>query len=162
MQGSQNPARPRLSLVLCTDGLVEVFDGRDDRLGVEGFARLILDSAKLPLPEMRQAVLGGVAMPRHGPSPTMCTSSSSKFASSVGVVSVCKRLDFLRRIKTANTRISMSKDGSSPHRKTHNPRRWSLSHLLLPHTLAAVRFAAGPSTGSVVSESGEMMTTIRT
>jgi len=50
-------------LVLCTDGLVEVFDGRDDRLGVEGFARLILDSAKLPLPEMRQAVLGGVAMP---------------------------------------------------------------------------------------------------
>jgi len=62
-QGSQNPARPRLSLVLCTDGLVEVFDSRDDTLGVEGFARLILDSAKLPLPEMRQAVLGGVAMP---------------------------------------------------------------------------------------------------
>jgi hypothetical protein len=59
VQGSQNPARPKLSLVLCTDGLVEVFDSRDDTLGVEGFARLILDSAKLPLPEMRQAV------PRH-------------------------------------------------------------------------------------------------
>jgi hypothetical protein len=102
VQGSQNPARPTLSLVLCTDGLVEVFDSRDDTLGVEGFARLVLDSAKLPLPEMRQAVLGGVAMPRHGPSPTMCP---SKFASSVGVVSVCKRLDFLRRIKTVNTRL---------------------------------------------------------
>jgi Stage II sporulation protein E (SpoIIE) len=102
VQGSHNPARPRHSLILCTDGLVEVFDSRDDILGVEGFARLVLDSAKLPLREMRQAVLGGVAMPRHGPLADDGPSSSSKFASSVGVVSVCKRLDFLRRIKTAN------------------------------------------------------------
>ncbi|HMD07104.1 MAG TPA: SpoIIE family protein phosphatase [Candidatus Acidoferrum sp.] len=54
-------------LVLYTDGLVEVFNNRDDMLGVDGFARLVLDSAKLPLPEMRQAVLDGVAAWRHGP-----------------------------------------------------------------------------------------------
>ena len=54
-------------LVLYTDGLVEVFNHHDDMLGVEGFAQLVLDSAKLPLPEMRQAVLDGVAAWRHGP-----------------------------------------------------------------------------------------------
>jgi phosphoserine phosphatase RsbU/P len=54
-------------LVLYTDGLVEVFDNRNDMLGVEGFARLVTDSAKLPLPEMREAVLDGVTMWRHGP-----------------------------------------------------------------------------------------------
>ena len=54
-------------LVLYTDGLVEVFNDHDDMLDVEGFARLVLDSAKLPLPEMRQAVLDGVAAWRHGP-----------------------------------------------------------------------------------------------
>ena len=54
-------------LVLYTDGLVEVFNHHDDMLGVDGFAQLVLDSAKLPLPEMRQAVLDGVAAWRHGP-----------------------------------------------------------------------------------------------
>jgi serine phosphatase RsbU (regulator of sigma subunit) len=54
-------------LVLYTDGLVEVFNHHDDMLGIEGFAQLVLDSAKLPLPEMRQAVLDGVAAWRHGP-----------------------------------------------------------------------------------------------
>jgi sigma-B regulation protein RsbU (phosphoserine phosphatase) len=54
-------------LILYTDGLVEVFNQHDDMLDVEGFAQLVLDSAKLPLPEMRQAVLDGVAAWRHGP-----------------------------------------------------------------------------------------------
>src|SRR5271166_2650187 len=54
-------------LVLYTDGLVEVFNHHDEMLDVEGFAQLVLDSAKLPLPEMRQAVLDGVAAWRHGP-----------------------------------------------------------------------------------------------
>src|SRR5271166_6361776 len=54
-------------LVLYTDGLVEVFNNRDDMLGVEGFARLVIDSAKLPLPEMRQTVLDGVAAWRRSP-----------------------------------------------------------------------------------------------
>jgi phosphoserine phosphatase RsbU/P len=54
-------------LVLYTDGLVEVFNDHDDMLGVDGFARLVLDAANLPLPEMRQALLDGVTMWRHGP-----------------------------------------------------------------------------------------------
>ncbi len=54
-------------LVLYTDGLVEVFNDHDDMLGVDGFARLVLDAANLPLPEMRQAVLDGVTMWQHGP-----------------------------------------------------------------------------------------------
>lgn len=54
-------------LILYTDGLVEVFNHHDDMLDVEGFAQLVLDSAELPLPEMRQAVLDGVAAWSHGP-----------------------------------------------------------------------------------------------
>ena len=54
-------------LVLYTDGLVEVFNHHDDMLGVDGFARLVLDSAKHKLPDMRQAILDGVTMWRNGP-----------------------------------------------------------------------------------------------
>jgi serine phosphatase RsbU (regulator of sigma subunit) len=54
-------------LVLYTDGLVEVFNNSEAMLGVDGFARLVLDSAKLPLPEMRQAVLDGVTTWQQGP-----------------------------------------------------------------------------------------------
>jgi len=36
-------------------------------LGVKGLARLVLDSAKLTLPEMRRAVLDGVSAWKHGP-----------------------------------------------------------------------------------------------
>jgi phosphoserine phosphatase RsbU/P len=54
-------------LVLYTDGLVEVFDSVDDMLGVEGLKALVLQSAKRPLPEMRRAILDGVAAWRHGP-----------------------------------------------------------------------------------------------
>jgi serine phosphatase RsbU (regulator of sigma subunit) len=54
-------------LVLYTDGLVEVFDSVDDMLGVEGLKALVLQSATRPLPEMRRAILDGVAAWRHGP-----------------------------------------------------------------------------------------------
>jgi sigma-B regulation protein RsbU (phosphoserine phosphatase) len=54
-------------LILYTDGLVEVFNHEEEMLGIEGFSQLVLDSAKLPLPEMRQAILDGVAAWRHGP-----------------------------------------------------------------------------------------------
>ena len=53
--------------VLYTDGLVEVFNSRQEMLGTEGFSKLILDTAKLPLPKMRQAILEGVTAWRHGP-----------------------------------------------------------------------------------------------
>ena len=54
-------------LVLYTDGLVEVFNTREEMLGIEGFSQLVLDAAKLTLPEMRQAIIDGVATWRHGP-----------------------------------------------------------------------------------------------
>lgn len=54
-------------LVLYTDGLVEVFNKRDEMLGVEGLEELVRQSAKRSLPEMKQAILDGVAAWRHGP-----------------------------------------------------------------------------------------------
>ena len=54
-------------LVLYTDGLIEVFDSHDDLLGVEGLKTLVCQSVKQPLPEMRQAILDGVAAWSHCP-----------------------------------------------------------------------------------------------
>jgi PAS domain S-box-containing protein len=54
-------------LILYTDGLVEVFNHEEEMLGVGGFSQLLLDSAKHKLPEMRQAILDGVAAWSHGP-----------------------------------------------------------------------------------------------
>jgi PAS domain S-box-containing protein len=54
-------------LVLYTDGLVEVFNHRDEMLGVEGLEALVRQSARRELPEMRQAILDGVATWRRGP-----------------------------------------------------------------------------------------------
>jgi PAS domain S-box-containing protein len=54
-------------LVLYTDGFIEVFDDRDEMLGVGGLEELVRNSAHKPLPEMKQAILDGVAAWRHGP-----------------------------------------------------------------------------------------------
>ena len=54
-------------LVLYTDGLVEVFNSLDDMLGVDGLLELVRQSAKQPLPEMKRAILDGVAAWSHGP-----------------------------------------------------------------------------------------------
>ena len=48
-------------LVLYTDGLVEVFNGSEDMLGVEGLQELVSQSATRALPEMKQAILEGAA-----------------------------------------------------------------------------------------------------
>jgi PAS domain S-box-containing protein len=54
-------------LILYTDGLTEVFNHEEEMLGVEGLSQLVLDAANLALPEMRQAIVDGVATWRHGP-----------------------------------------------------------------------------------------------
>jgi PAS domain S-box-containing protein len=54
-------------LLLYTDGFTEVFNERDEMLGVEGLAELVRQSAKRTLPEMKQAILDGVTAWRHGP-----------------------------------------------------------------------------------------------
>jgi len=53
-------------LVFYTDGLVEVFNQSGDMLGVEGLEKIVLQSATLALPEMKQAILDGVTAWRHG------------------------------------------------------------------------------------------------
>jgi serine phosphatase RsbU (regulator of sigma subunit) len=52
---------------LYTDGLVEVFNGLDDMLGVEGLENLVLQSATLTLADMQKTILDGVAAWSHGP-----------------------------------------------------------------------------------------------
>lgn len=54
-------------LVFYTDGLTDVFDSRDDLLGVDGFEQIVRRHAALPLERMKQAILEGVAAYRHGP-----------------------------------------------------------------------------------------------
>jgi PAS domain S-box-containing protein len=54
-------------LVLYTDGLVEVFNSLEQMLGIQGLQELIRHSATRPLPEMKQAILDGVAAWSHGP-----------------------------------------------------------------------------------------------
>lgn len=47
-------------VILYTDGLIEVFDGNGEMLGVQGLAELVRRSARLPVAEMKQAILEGV------------------------------------------------------------------------------------------------------
>jgi PAS domain S-box-containing protein len=54
-------------LILYTDGLVEIFNASEQMLGVEGLEKLIRESARKPLVEMKQAILDGAASWRHGP-----------------------------------------------------------------------------------------------
>lgn len=54
-------------LVLYTDGFIEVFDQRDEMLGVEGLEELVHKSSRKTLPEMKQTILDGVTAWRHGP-----------------------------------------------------------------------------------------------
>jgi len=53
-------------LVLYTDGLVEVFNIRQEMLGVEGLQELVRHSATRALPEMRRTILDGAAEWRRG------------------------------------------------------------------------------------------------
>jgi serine phosphatase RsbU (regulator of sigma subunit) len=44
-----------------------VFNPTGHKLGEEGLASIVLEAAKLRLPEMRQAILDGVSARRYGP-----------------------------------------------------------------------------------------------
>jgi PAS domain S-box-containing protein len=48
-------------LVLYTDGLIEACNSHEDELGIEGLKTLVQESAKRALPEMKQAIIDGVA-----------------------------------------------------------------------------------------------------
>ena len=54
-------------VVLYTDGITDVFDARGEMLGVEGVQKLVRETSKLPLAEMKQEILARVAEWREGP-----------------------------------------------------------------------------------------------
>ena len=53
-------SRPAI-VVFYTDGLIEVFNRSEEMLGVEGLEKIVRQSATRALPEMKQAILDGVA-----------------------------------------------------------------------------------------------------
>lgn len=54
-------------LVLYTDGLTEVFDSRGEMLDVEGLRKIVDETSRLPLCEMKESILDRVAAWRSGP-----------------------------------------------------------------------------------------------
>lgn len=54
-------------VVIYTDGFSESFDARQEMLGVEGLSDIVRDTAKLPLAQMKQAIVDRVAAWRSGP-----------------------------------------------------------------------------------------------
>jgi PAS domain S-box-containing protein len=54
-------------LVLYTDGLTEVWNDKEQMLGMDGFTQIVSRNAKLPLAEMKQAILREVEDFRRGP-----------------------------------------------------------------------------------------------
>jgi len=58
---------PEDRIVLYTDGITEAFDSRGEMLGIEGVREIVHRASSLPAPEMKQAILDGVATWREGP-----------------------------------------------------------------------------------------------
>jgi PAS domain S-box-containing protein len=54
-------------IVLYTDGITEVFNSREEMLGIEGLREIVRQTAALPWDEMKQGILDGVAAWRSGP-----------------------------------------------------------------------------------------------
>jgi PAS domain S-box-containing protein len=54
-------------LMLCTDGMTEVFNEKREMLDYDGLSRIVTKHAAKPLAEMQQAVIDDVAAWRYGP-----------------------------------------------------------------------------------------------
>jgi PAS domain S-box-containing protein len=54
-------------IVLYTDGITEVFNSREEMLGIEGIREIVRQTAALPSDEMKQGILDGVAAWRSSP-----------------------------------------------------------------------------------------------
>ena len=59
--------QPDDRIILYTDGITEVFNSRGEMLGVEGVQEIIGRTSSLPLDQMKQGILDGVAAWREGP-----------------------------------------------------------------------------------------------
>lgn len=54
-------------VVLYTDGITDVFNSSGEMLGVEGVQKFVRESALVPFPQMKQAILDHIAAWREGP-----------------------------------------------------------------------------------------------
>jgi PAS domain S-box-containing protein len=54
-------------VVLYTDGITEVFNSKGEMLGIEGVREIVRQASTLPVEEMKQGILDGVAAWREGP-----------------------------------------------------------------------------------------------
>jgi PAS domain S-box-containing protein len=63
----QVPILPGDRLVIYTDGLTESFNSQAEMLGVQGLEEIVYDTARLPLPMMKQEIIDRVAAWRSGP-----------------------------------------------------------------------------------------------
>lgn len=54
-------------IILYTDGITEVFNSREEMLGIEGIRGIMRQTSALPVGQMKQAILDGVAAWRNGP-----------------------------------------------------------------------------------------------
>jgi PAS domain S-box-containing protein len=61
------PVQPGDRVVIYTDGFTESFNAHSDMLGVEGFAEMVREASKLPLPEMKRQILARIEAWRSGP-----------------------------------------------------------------------------------------------
>jgi PAS domain S-box-containing protein len=61
------PVQPGDRVVIYTDGFTESFNKHSDMLGVEGFAEMVREASKLPLPEMKRQILARIEAWRSGP-----------------------------------------------------------------------------------------------
>ena len=58
--------QPGDRLALYTDGLTEVFDEKEEMLGVEGLGEIVRQAARKPLAEMKESIIEQVTAFRHG------------------------------------------------------------------------------------------------
>jgi serine phosphatase RsbU (regulator of sigma subunit) len=54
-------------LALYTDGLTEVFNEKEEMLGIEGLQEIVRQAARQPLAEMKESIIEQVSAFRHGP-----------------------------------------------------------------------------------------------
>jgi PAS domain S-box-containing protein len=63
----QVPVRSGDRLIIYTDGLTESFNSEQEMLGVEGLKEIVYDTARMPLPIMKQEIIDRVTAWRSGP-----------------------------------------------------------------------------------------------
>ena len=61
------PLEPDDRILLYTDGITDVFNSRQEMLGISGIQEIVRQASLLPAEKMKEAILDGVAAWRNGP-----------------------------------------------------------------------------------------------